>query len=242
MRSTLRSRIERADMSPGRRLRTLLATDRLLRWGGGRRIDLLDAACESGRLSLALAERAPRWRIAGVDISETMLAQARASAEGRGLGNATFAHADVTRDLPPARYDAVAALECLAEIPDTDAALRGMASSLRPGGLLVLHVPRADWEPVLRGSVTRWEREVHHGFERADLLARVRAAGLEPTAARDTMHTGVQVADELRVRFKEASLKRRVALFPVSATLVELERRGLAPGVPRGLWVEAVRK
>lgn len=241
MQERLRARLARLDMTPGRRLRTLLALDRFRRMDADRPLQILDAACESGRLSLELARRAQLWQITGVDISEPMLAQARSAAAKRALVNVSFACCDLTRDLAVSRYDAIAALECLAEIPDTDAALRSLTRALRPGGLLVLHVPRADWTPVLRGSDAQWKREIHHGFEPADLVARLRLLGLGHIVVRETMHAGVQAAHELRERIKHLPLKRRLPAFPVMAGAVELERRGVRFGTPRGIWVEGRR-
>jgi 2-polyprenyl-3-methyl-5-hydroxy-6-metoxy-1,4-benzoquinol methylase len=141
VKDTLRERAERVlrDSTPARRMRTGLAIERLAAWGGEGPLRLLDAGCDVGLLSLALARRFPRWSIEAVDVNDAMLDQGRAWAAAEGLDRIEFRHADVTRDLPARRYDAVAALECLTLIPDLDAAVAGLAGTLRPGGLLVAH-------------------------------------------------------------------------------------------------------
>lgn len=238
----LRAALERAlrDMAPGRRLRIRLAAKRLATWGGQRPARVLDAGCETGLLSLALARRHPSWTLEGVDIDERMLAVGREWAREAGA-DVTLRYGDLTEGLPEGRYDAVAALECLAEIPDGPAALRAMAGSLAPGGLLVLHVPRADWRPVLPGSPGRWAREVRHGYGPGELEAELAALGLEVTYRRDTMRAAVQAAHELRDRVKERSLTVRAIVLPLLSLAVALELRGAAVGAPRGLYLEARR-
>jgi SAM-dependent methyltransferase len=203
-------------------------------------VAFLDAGCEVGLLSLALARRCPRWRLEAVDIEEEMLAIGRAWAEEAGAA-IDFHAADLTQGLPAGRYDAIAALECLAEIPDADAALAAMAGALAPGGLLAVHVPRADWQPALPGSPAAWEREVRHGYSDGELEAALARLGLELTHRRDTMHTPVQAAHELRDRVKRRPLRIRAVVLPLLSLSVALELRGIAFGPARGLYVEARR-
>jgi len=225
---------------PGRLLRTRLATRRLAAWGAGRPVRFLDAGCEVGLLSLALARRRPQWTFEAVDIDEEMLAQGREWA-AKVRAPISFSAADLTAGLPEGRYDAIAALECLAEIPDAAAALRAMAGALRPGGLLAVHVPLADWQPVLPGSPRTWEREVRHGYAPGELEAELAALGLEVTYRRDTMRAAVQASHELRDRVKRRPLRVRAVVLPLLSVPVELELRGVAFGAPRGLYVEARR-
>jgi SAM-dependent methyltransferase len=242
VRQRLHHALERSlrDMTPGRRLRTRLAARRLADWGRDRPIAFLDAGCEVGLLSLALAERCPRWTIEAVDIDERMLSIGRSWATEAGAAIA-FRPADLTKGLPAERYDAVAALECLAEIPEAGAVLAAMAGALVPGGLLALHVPRADWTPALRGSPASWEREVRHGYAPGELEAELAALGLEVTHRCDTMRTPVQAAHELRDRVKRRSLRIRAVVLPLLSVAVWLELHGIAFGPARGLYVEARR-
>ena len=228
------------DMTPGRRLRTRLAARRLASWGAGRPVRFLDAGCEVGLLSLALARRRPEWTLEALDIDERMLHTAREWAAEAGASIA-FRAGDLTAGLPPSRYDAIAALECLAEIPDADAAVAAMAGALEPGGLLALHVPRDGWEPALPGSPAAWEREVRHGYADGELEAALAELGLEVTHRRGTMRTPVQAAHELRDRVKRRPLRTRVLVLPLLSLAVTLELRGIAFGPARGLYLEARR-
>jgi SAM-dependent methyltransferase len=244
MREHLRDTAERLlrDAAPARRMRTRLAVDRLSAWGGDRPVDLLDAGCDVGLLSLALARRFPQWTLDAVDINDEMLAQGRAWAAAEDLDRITFRHADITRDLPAELYDAAVALECLTVIPDLDGALSGLARALRPGGLFVAHVPDRDWTPVLPGSAAEWPTAVRHGFDSGELAQRLDGHGLRVTWMQPTMRVPLHAAQELRDRIKDRSAKVRLAAHPLFAGAEWLERRGLALGAARGLYLEAVRR
>lgn len=229
------------NLPPARRLRVQLAASELGREARGRDIAVLDAGCEVGLLSIGIARRNPRWRISAIDINEDSLAVARRRAGEQGAANISFARIDVTRDAPKADFDAVAAIECLAEIPDDEAALRFMAGSLRPGGLLLVHVPERDWRPVLAGSAASWKGEQRHGYTREEIVARLEAAGLEVLGVRPTTHAAVHVVQELRERLKDRSRKVLLLLYPLVLASVALERAGWRPGSARALMVSARR-
>jgi trans-aconitate methyltransferase len=228
------------DAAPARRMRTDLALARLSTLDGP--VRLLDAGCDVGLLSLALARRFPSWTIDAVDVNDEMLERGRRWAASEGLTQVSYRHADVTTDLPEATYDVVAALECLTVIPDLDAALAGMAGALRPGGRFVAHVPERDWTPVLRGSAAEWDTAVRHGFTAEELSSRLDRHGLRVTWTQATMRVPLHAAQELHDQCLGASMKVRLALHPLLIGAAALERRGLAFGAARGLYVEAVRR
>jgi SAM-dependent methyltransferase len=148
---------------------------------------------------------------------------------------------DLTADLGSEAYDAVLAVECLEEIPRDDDALAAMARALRPGGLLVAHVPERDWSPVLRGSEAAWRHEVRHGYEIGELTEKLRRAGLQVTAVRPTSHAVVRVVQEARDLARNRSILVHVLILPFALLAVALERRGLRVGRGRALIVTAVR-
>lgn len=222
-------------MAPARRLRLKVADDVLTGLAAGHPIRVLDAGCGDGLLSLALAKRHPDWTIVGVDLREDMLAGARARAGGRGLGNVSFAAADLLRPLPVSDFDAVMALECLSEIPDDEAALRTMFAAVKPGGTLVAQVPDRDWRPILPGSATTWREQVRQGYTRDGLAALLGRVGLASVAVRGTYRSLAAAAQEVRDRIKAGPLALRVAAFPFLATAVLLEHHGLTWGRPNAL-------
>lgn len=228
-------------MAPSRRLRLALSDQVLSAEAEGKPLRLLDAGCGDGLLSLALAKRHRDWSVVGVDRRDDMLSGARARARGRGIANATFEAADLTRPLPQSGFDAVVALECLHEIPDDKSALAAMAGALRPGGLLALQVPRRDWKPVLPGSSGIWREEVRHGYGEEELAAMLRAAGLEPVAMRPTYRSLAAAAQEIRDRIKGRALAVRLLAFPFLALAVRLEWWGLTWGPPSAVLALAHR-
>jgi SAM-dependent methyltransferase len=239
LRAILEERL--ALMAPSRRLRLALADEVVSGEATGGPLRVLDAGCGDGLLTLSLAARHENWALLGLDRRGDLLNGARERAAARSLGNVRFQPADLTRPLPEGDFDAVVALECLHEIPDDAAALRSMAGALRPGGLLALQVPEADWSPVLPGSIGIWREEVRHGYGREEISADVRAAGLEPVELRSTYRSLAAAAQEIRDRIKDAPLLLRLLAFPFLAVAVRLERLGLTWGRPSATLVLARR-
>jgi len=122
---------------------------------------VLDVGTGTGVVALQAAARlAPGSRVVGIDISEEMLATARAKA-------ARLAHADRielrrvdvhTLDMPDATFDVVVSLFALHHLPDPAAAFRQMYRVLCPGGRLA--VAFGSGPPLLSGAaaVRAWER------------------------------------------------------------------------------------
>jgi hypothetical protein len=147
----------------------------------------------------------------------------------------------VTEDLGTEVYDAVAAIECLEEIPEDTQALRRMIAALRPAGLLVAHVPEREWKPFLRGSETTWRHEVRHGYDAGELAARLRDLGLDDVQIDGTCRGLVRLAQELRDRVSAQHPVLRAAVASLLLVTVWLERHGVTWGRERALIVRARR-
>ncbi|WP_242904814.1 class I SAM-dependent methyltransferase [Actinomadura terrae] len=108
-------------------------------------LDVLHVQCHIGFDAISLARSGAR--VTGVDFSPVSLEKARGLAERCGV-DVRFVEADAT-DLPEqlrGRFDlAYAAYGILCWIADVDAWMRSVASTLRPGGRLVL----VDFHPLL---------------------------------------------------------------------------------------------
>ena len=226
------------ELPPGRRLRQELARDSIERFADGRPLGVLDAGAGEGLLATDLARRHPDWTVAAVDLSEEALALGRDLAAER-RANVRFEQADVTKPLGRAVYDAVAALECLLEIEEDEAALRSFADALRPGGLFVAHVPERSWRPLLRSSRPTWKLEVRHGYSRDEIVALLQRVGLRVERVTPTTRGTLQLAVELRDRVRHASLAVRAAALPLVRAALALERAGVTWGPARGFYVEA---
>jgi SAM-dependent methyltransferase len=237
----LREILERhvRELPPGRRLRQDFARASIERFADGRPLRVLDAGAGEGLLATALGRRHPDWTVAAVDLSDEALALGRRLAEERHAPNVRFEHADVTKPLGRAVYDAVAALECLLEIDEDEAALASFADALRPGGLFVAHVPERSWRPVLRSSRPTWKLEVRHGYGRDEIVSLLERAGLEVERVVPTTRGTLQLAEELRDRVRHADLAVRAAALPIVRAALALERTGVTWGPARGFYIEA---
>ena len=229
-------------LPPARRLRFRLASETLGRFAAGRPLRVLDAGCGDGSFALQLAAQHPSWSIIAVDVADNLLARGSESAARAKLANVEFVHADVTEDLGAALYDAVAAIESLEEIPNDTEALRRLVAALRPGGLLVAHVPECDWMPVLPGSEATWRHEVRHGYAADELEGRLRELGLENVRIEETSRSLVRTAQELRDRISPRHPGVRAAVSSMLAFTVPLERAGLTWGRGRALFVRAAAR
>jgi SAM-dependent methyltransferase len=228
-------------LAPARLLRFQLVSEALEEFAAGRNLRLLDAGCGDGTFANAIARAHPSWIVLGVDRVADLLERGRCAAERARTTNVSFERADVTEDLGNQVYDAVAAVESLEEILEDTEALRRMVAALRPGGLLVLHVPEQRWKPVLRGSAATWKHEVRHGYERVELATRLDMLGLERIKVEGTCRGLVRLAQELRDRVPVRSHLVRTAVSLPLLVSVPLERRGVTWGRERALFVCAQR-
>ncbi len=138
----------------------------------------LDYGSGSGLLSFPLKDEL--GHITLKDTSAGMLAVAEEKIAALGVGNMATRCVDLTSaPLPEERYDLIYSSMALHHIPDTDAILATFHALLNPGGWLCI----ADLDQE-DGSFHGPEVDVHHGFDRAALAARVGQAGFAEPAFR----------------------------------------------------------
>jgi SAM-dependent methyltransferase len=227
-------------LPPARRQRWLLARKELLALArDGRQRTVLDAGCGDGLLTLDLADRLPRWRFVGVDLSETAVRSAERERRRRSVTNAQFIRADITRPALREPVDVALAMECLAEIPDDRAALRQLRAALHADGVLVAHVPTADWRPLLPNSPPTWRDEVRHGYSQQQLADLLSASGFRCRSLRLTQRNVVTLVQELRDRRRHARVRWLLPLAPWAAAAAALDTAGLTWGEPRGIFFTA---
>ena len=240
--NALRHRLDRAtrDFTPTRRIRFRLARESLERSAAGRPISVLDAGCSEGLFSESLARRHRHWAIEAVDIDEDVIALARRSFEEEGFDNISARVADVTTQLGEGVYDAVAALECLTLVEDDEAAIGSFARALKPGGLLIGHVPEKNWQPLL-STRTTWPGERRHGYTEHELRDLLGRAGLEQVSITPTTRQLALLGREVAAsdRMYRGGLLTRLVWFPFAVAFTWLDRRGITWGPAAGYYFEA---
>lgn len=110
---------------------------------------VLDLACGLGDPAFALAETVgPQGFVLGLDISEAMVAGARAWAAGQGVHNVEFRviASELALGVPPASFDRATCRCGLMFMPDPAAALAALAAALKPGGRVAV----STWGPPER--------------------------------------------------------------------------------------------
>jgi len=101
-------------------------------------MNVLDAGCGPGRLTIPLAERVGEaGGVLAVDLQEGMLSRLRARLQEQGETRVSTLQAALGGGtLPKSTFDRALLVTVLGEIPDRVAALQEIRGSLKPGGLL----------------------------------------------------------------------------------------------------------
>ena len=147
--------------------RTRPAAELLARVPGEKPARVMDLGCGPGNSTALLAARWPGAALEGLDSSEAMLAEARAS----GVV-ANWVLADLAQWQPPAAYDVIYSNATLQWLPDHASLLPRLMGFVSQGGVLAFQVPvnlEAPSHALMRvvASEPRWKarlegvREIH---------------------------------------------------------------------------------
>jgi SAM-dependent methyltransferase len=120
-------------------------------------MNVLDAGCGPGRLTLPIAETVgPQGEVTAIDIQEGMLSQAQDRVRNANLTNIRFLRAGLGEGrLERNHFDRAVMVTVLGEIPDREAALLELSEALRPGGILLVEETIRDPHFQTHGTVTR---------------------------------------------------------------------------------------
>jgi len=99
---------------------------------------ILDLACGTGILTIAIARRYPQCRIVGVELREEYLQHARAKVQRLGLRNVELVLSRAEDYRSPGPFDCVCS-SYLAKYADLPLLTRNTEAMLRDGGLLLMH-------------------------------------------------------------------------------------------------------
>lgn len=182
---------------------------------------LVDVGCGPGSITLDLAEAVgPTGQVVGVDVAEPVLALARAAARRRGDRRTRFelrGVADLQR--PPGGADVVHAHQLLQHLTDPVGAIRAMARTAAPGGLLALR-------EVDFGATTWWPPAPGLGGWLAAYRSIAIGNGTTPDAGRRLPHWA-----------HEAGLREVAVSASVWTYAAPEQRRRLAQS-----WIERCRE
>jgi SAM-dependent methyltransferase len=105
---------------------------------------VLDAGAEDATFVYWLADRFPAAAVKAVDIDDAAIAACLAARPARYAARVSF-EVSYFADLAPESVDLVTALDVLEHIEDDRGAAADLYAALRPGGTMLVHVPRNRW-------------------------------------------------------------------------------------------------
>ena len=103
-------------------------------------MDILELGCGWGSLTLWMAERFPNARITGVSNSRPQREHIEAECRARGLANVRIVTCDVNRLQLDQSFDRVVSIEMFEHMRNYQSLLARIASWLKPGGKLFVHI------------------------------------------------------------------------------------------------------
>jgi len=154
---------------------------------------ILDVGTADGLVLARLGRSFPSACRVGIDLSRELLATSIEAGQTLALADAL--------DLPARRdcWDLVVATAIIEHVPDPKRVLAGIASCLRPGGLLVLTAPDPFWEHVATLVGHLADEQHHEVMNLGRLAALCEGAGLRVAEASKFMLSPVGMPFELPI-------------------------------------------
>jgi len=182
---------------------------------------VLDAGSGNGLHAFLAARRAPKAQITGLDISATAVQDCQQRAAE--LNNLRFLIGDLTKPLGIECFDYIYSVDVMEHISDDQTVFNNLATALRPGGWLSIHTPLQPQRHTFR----RFDHyhscgHVREGYNEANLVARLEAAGLEMVSRVYTHGLWGTLAWELW-QLSRRYLVPRLLLRPLIALLIWVE-------------------
>lgn len=141
---------------------------------------LLDAACGKGYATFHLARHRPDLQVLGIDLDREKIAQDVLIAQRSGLQNLRYEVGDVLALSCSDKVDVILTIDNLEHIDDDEQVLKNFRQCLRPGGLLVIHVPYLHQHFFFKAAAEYVvEDHVRDGYTEDELTTKVISAGFE---------------------------------------------------------------
>ena len=163
---------------------------------------ILDCACGRG-FYLNMVRYASGARLVGLELEREIITKAQRNVGH--LPDITLTQGNIYRlPFPDSYFDAVILSEILEHVDDDVAGLREVYRVLKPGGVVAITVPNANypflWDPINKTLETLFDTHIQHGplagiwanhvrlYERDQLREAVTAAGFSAEAERSFTH------------------------------------------------------
>lgn len=151
---------------------------------------ILDAGSGDGSVSAYLARCYPQARVLGVEVDREKVKNCQLILSRLGRTNLHFVQGDLLEYRPIQVFGLIVCIDVLEHIEDDQRVLDNLATSLRSGGQLIVHVPRQ--RQLLKHHfgdahifAMTWDH-VRTEYTEAEILKKLTAAGFEVQAMRYT--------------------------------------------------------
>jgi trans-aconitate methyltransferase len=197
---------------------------------------ILDIGCGSGEVTAAIAERAPKSYIVGIDNSQSMIAEAKKTY--KIIDNVIFEHADAEKLTFHNEFDLVVSFAALHWMRNQSAVFDGMNRSLKPGGKICFHMVADATEtenPLLQAFKTaakkdRWHKKLEGATFQSNQCYPQTVDNLQDMLTKAGFKD-IDIKQEIRNRKFDSADKLAEWMFgwaggfPVLASLLENERK-----------------
>jgi len=214
-------------MSAAQRIRQGYILAKLKKLGlSGKKI--LDAGCGDGSYALLLVSQYPNiCQIMGIDFDETRINKAvDLSNCEKNNSIIIFTLGSITNHLGDNVFDIIYCVDVLEHISDDQIVLSNFHNALRPGGILILHVPLLD-----QGRYFLWLKEwkqanhVRDGYNEEELTNRLDEAGFEVVTISYTFGPFGALAWEMEETCRKVWIPLRYLFLPILLLLATIDLR-----------------
>ncbi|GAB3824123.1 class I SAM-dependent methyltransferase [Kribbella italica] len=154
----------------------------------------LELGCGNGYVLDRVRQLHPDWRLAGTELFEEGLVNARVR-----MPDVELSQMDATRNPYDAEFDVAGAFDVIEHIEDAPLVLKGMFQTVRPGGGILVTVPQHQWlwsaADVAAHHVKRYSRRM--------LIDELQTAGFEPVKVTSFVSLLLPAMMAARLRSKE---------------------------------------